>query len=96
MLYINYNNHYKFLDEQIKEIVKIKKIDLSVIICEPFSIEGSKKIDYIKQIEEVYKDYKIHKLDCSIDINQNINLNQIFQKRNEIILQKIERIAKNV
>ncbi|MBO5349478.1 MAG: GNAT family N-acetyltransferase [Clostridia bacterium] len=96
LLYINYDNHYNFLDEQIKEIAKIKKVKLEVIICEPFTIEGTKKIGNIKQIEETYKDYKIYKIDCSLDINQNISLNQIFTKRNEILIQKIEEIAKNM
>ena len=60
-----------------------------------FTIEGSKKINTIKQIEENYKDYKINKIDCSLDIKQDISLNQIFTKRNEVLLQKIETIAEN-
>lgn len=96
LLYINYNNYYNYIDEQIKEIVKIKKINLKIIVCEPFSIEGSKKNSYIKAIEQSYKDYEIIKIDCSLDIKEDINLNQIFYKRNEIILQKIETIAENM
>lgn len=96
LLYIDYNNYYSYLDEMIKEIVKIKKIKLNVIICEPFSIEGSKKNNCIKEIEQIYIDYEIHKIDCSLDTNKDINLNQIFYKRNEILLQKIEEIAENM
>ncbi len=96
LLYIDYNNYYNFLDEQIKEVAKIKKIELQIIICDPFTIEGSKKINTIKQIEENYKDYKINKIDCSLDIKQDISLNQIFTKRNEVLLQKIETIAENM
>ena len=53
LLYIDYNNHYSFLDEQIKEIAKIQKVRLSIILCEPFSIENAKKINYIKEIEKI-------------------------------------------
>lgn len=96
LIYIDYNNYYNFLDEQIKEVAKIKKVNLQIIICEPFTIEGTKKISNIKQIEKTYKNYKIHKIDCSLDLEQNINLNQIFSKRNQILLQKIEAIAENM
>ena len=50
----------------------------------------------IKELEENYKDYKINEIDCSLDIKQDINLNQIFTKRNEVLLQKIETIAENM
>ncbi|MBP3502317.1 MAG: GNAT family N-acetyltransferase [Clostridia bacterium] len=96
LLYIDYNNYYNFLDEQIKEVAKIKKIELQIIVCDPFTIEGIKKVNIIKQIEETYKDYKVNKIDCSLDINQDISLNQIFIKRNEILLQKIEAITENM
>ena len=96
LIYIYYNNYYNFLDEQIKEVAKIKKVKLQIIVCEPFTIEGSKKINNIKQIENEYKDYKVHKIDCSLDTEEDINLNQIFNKRSKILLQKIETIAENM
>ena len=55
LLYIDYNNHYSFLDEQIKEIAKIQKVRLSIILCEPFSIENAKKINYIKEMVLEFK-----------------------------------------
>lgn len=96
LLYIDYNNYYSFLDDQIKEIIKIKKIEMQIVLCDPFTIEGSKKANVIEEIEKSYKDYKINKIDCSLDIEQDININQIFTKRNEIILKKIETIAENM
>ena len=96
LLYIDYNNHYSFLDEQIKEIAKIQKVRLSIILCEPFSIENAKKINYIKEIEKVYEDYSIYKVDCSLSEQKNIALNQIFEKRQEMLISKIDEIAKKI
>lgn len=96
LLYIDYNNHYSFLDEQIKEIAKIQKVRLSIILCEPFSIENAKKINYIKEIEKVYEDYNIYKVDCSLSEQKNIALNQIFEKRQEMLISKIDEIAKKI
>ena len=95
-LYIDYNNHYSFLDEQIKEIAKIQKVRLSIILCEPFSIENAKKINYIKEIEKVYENYSIYKVDCSLSEQKNIALNQIFEKRQEMLISKIDEIAKKI
>ena len=96
LLYIDYNNHYSFFDEQIKEIAKIQKVRLSIILCEPFSIENAKKINYIKEIEKVYEDYSIYKVDCSLSEQKNIALNQIFEKRQEMLISKIDEIAKKI
>lgn len=96
LLYIDYNNHYSFLDEQIKEIAKIQKVRLSIILCEPFSIENAKKINYIKEIEKVYEDYNIYKVDCSLSEQKNIALNQIFEKRQEMLISKIDEITKKI
>ena len=95
ILYIDYNNHYDILDELIKEIVKIEKVNFNVVVCEPFSVEASKK-NKVEKIEKNYKKYKIHKIDCTLDMNENISINQIFKKRMEILLQKIEIIAENM
>ena len=96
LLYIDYNNHNSFLDEQIKEIAKIQKVRLSIILCEPFSIENAKKINYIKEIEKVYENYSIYKVDCSLSEQKNIALNQIFEKRQEMLISKIDEIAKKI
>ena len=97
ILYIDYNNYNSFIDEQIKEIAKIKRINLNIIICEPFTIENSKKDAILKEIEKSYKGYNIIKIDCSFDnIEEDIPLNQIFQKRAEILVQKIKNIAENM
>ena len=96
LLYIDYNNHYSFLDEQIKEIAKIQKVRLSIILCEPFSIENAKKINYIKEMEKVYEEYNVYKVDCSLSEQKNIALNQIFEKRQEMLISKIDEIAKKI
>lgn len=97
LLYIDYNNYYKYLDDQIKELVKIKKIDLKIIICEPFAIESSKKINLFDEIETAYRKYEVIKLDCSLDmIKENTTVNQIFHRRMEILIKKINEIAENM
>ena len=95
ILYIDYNNYYDVLDELIKEIAKIEKANFSVVICEPFSMESSKR-NKIEKIEKNYKKFKVHKIDCILDMKENISINQIFKKRMEILLQKIENIAENM
>lgn len=95
ILYINYNNYYKTIDELIKEIIKIEKANFCIVVCEPFSMENSKK-NIIKDIEKSYKNYLIHKIDCTLDMKEDISINQIFNKRMEILLQKIENIAENM
>lgn len=97
ILYIDYNNYNSFVDEQIKEIVKIKRINLNVVICEPFTIENAKKEEIIKKIEKSYRAYNIIKINCSFDNSEeDIPLNQIFQKRAEILVEKIKDIAENM
>ena len=49
---------------RIKEIAKIQKVRLSIILCEPFSIENAKKIfkdsiTYTTSIDEAIKDADI-------------------------------------
>ena len=95
LLYIDYNEYYDFMDEIIKDIAKINKVELRVILCEPFSVEGIKKANIITKIEQAYKDFEIFKIDCTVDFSNDITINQIFQKRSEIVLKKIEEIAKN-
>ena len=97
LLYIDYNNYYKFLDDQIKDIAKIKRIDLNILVCEPFSIENSKKDSVLEQIEESYKNYNIIKIDCSLNsFTEDVTINQIFYKRMEVLSKKIQEIAQNI
>lgn len=97
LLYIDYNNYHKFLDDQIKEIVKIKKINLNVLLCEPFMIENSKKDNIVEEIEESYKNYNIIKFDCALNnFEEDVTLNQIFSKRMEVLSKKIQEIAQNI
>ena len=97
LLYIDYNNYHKFLDDQIKEIVKIKKINLNVLLCEPFMIENSKKDSIVEEIEESYKNYNIIKFDCALNnFEEDVTLNQIFSKRMEVLSKKIQEIAQNI
>ena len=53
-------------------------------------------INYIKEIEKVYEDYNIYKVDCSLSEQKNIALNQIFEKRQEMLISKIDEIAKKI
>ena len=96
IMYIDYNNYYSQLNDLIKEIVKIRKIDFALIVCEPFIIESSKKEKNLSEIEENFKEYKIFKIDSVLDMEKDISVNQIFEKRMEIVLQKIEKIAENM
>lgn len=97
LLYIDYNNYHKFLDDQIKEIAKIKKIKLNILLCEPFTIENSKKDSIVEEIEESYKNYNIIKIDCSLSkFTEDITLNQIFYKRMEVLSKRIQEISQNI
>ena len=97
LLYIDYNNYYRYIDDQIKDYAKIKNIDLKIIVCEPFSIENTKKDAILKEIEESYRNYDIMKIDCSLEqLDKNININQIFEKRKELLVSKLQIIAEKM
>ena len=55
-----------------------------------------KKINYIKEIEKVYEEYNVYKVDCSLSEQKNIALNHIFEKRQEMLISKIDEIAKKI
>ena len=48
------------------------------------------------KIEKVYEEYNVYKVDCSLSEQKNIALNQIFEKRQEMLISKIDEIAKKI
>ena len=52
LLYINYNNYYDQLDDLIKEIAKIEKSKLEIVVSEPLTIENYKKGNFINEISK--------------------------------------------
>lgn len=95
ILYINYNNFNKEINELIEEIVKIKKVELKVIICKPLSIEPSKKNEIIEEVKKIYKDYKVYVFDYNFEL-KDLNIKDIFYKRTDEMLQNIEKIVEIV
>lgn len=96
LLYINYNNYYAQVDDIIKEIIKISKTKFAIILSEPLVMENFKYGDRIKEIEQSYKSYKIHKIDTASKIQENISINKLLDEKMKIIITKIEEIAENM
>ncbi|MBR2744074.1 MAG: GNAT family N-acetyltransferase [Clostridia bacterium] len=96
ILYQNYNNYVPSLDELIKELVKIEKVNFGVAISEPLVIEKQKSNNLIDQIESSYKDYKIYKIDTESELKKDVAISQIFDEKMKIILSNLENIAQNM
>ena len=72
VLYIN-NNNYDMIEEILKEFIKVKRIELLVVIQKPFLIEGNKKIKQSELLEQKYKMFPIYK--CNYEDRKSTRLN---------------------
>ena len=94
VLYINNNNNYDMIEEILKEFIKVKRIELLVVIQKPFLIEGNKKIKQSELLEQKYKMFPIYK--CNYDQKgEKLSFKESFYKRDEECLKEIKEICKN-
>ena len=57
VLYLNNTYNYEMIEEILKDFIKVKKINLFVVIQKPFLIEGGKKIKQSNILQDKYKMY---------------------------------------
>ena len=96
LLYINYNNYYDQLDDLIKEIAKIEKSKLEIVVSEPLTIENYKKGNFINEISKSYNKYKIHIIDVFSDLKHDISINKILEEKMKILIKDMEKISENM
>ena len=96
LLYINYNNYYDQLDDLIKEIAKIEKSILEIVVSEPLTIENYKKGNFINEISKSYNKYKIHIIDVFSDLKHDISINKILEEKMKILIKDMEKISENM
>lgn len=82
------------IEEILKEFIKVKRIELLVVIQKPFLIEGNKKIKQSELLEQKYKMFPIYK--CNYDQKgEKLSFKEAFYKRDEECLKEIKEICKN-
>lgn len=96
LLYINYNNYYGQFDDLIKEIAKIEKSKLEIVVSEPLTIGNYKKGNFINEISKSYNKYKIHIIDVFSDLKHDISINKILEEKMKILIKDMEKISENM
>lgn len=94
ILYINNSNNYDMLENLLKDFIKVKKINLLVVLQKPFLIEGNKRIKQSEALEQKYNMFPIYK--CNYDQKgEKLSFKAAFYKRDEECLKEIKEICKN-
>ena len=89
-IFYDCNNDYSYLDSVIKDVVKLRNTNLTVIMHKPFSVEGGKKTKMYETIKKNYKEFNVVDVDYeSIGQNQNITFADAFDKRDEELIKMI-------
>lgn len=89
-IYFDCNNNYDYLYNVIKDVLKIKNTNLTIIMHKPFSVEGGKKTKLYEDVKKNFEDYNIVDVDYeSIGNNQNITFKDAFDKRDEELLKMV-------
>ena len=89
-IYFDCNNDYSFLFDIIKDIVKIKGINLTIIMHKPFSIEGGKKTKLYEEVKNTFKEYNVLDVDYEqIGKDTNVTFKQAFEKRDEELVKMV-------
>lgn len=89
-IYFDCNNDYKYLFEVIKDIVKIKGTNLTIIMHKPFSVEGGKKTKLYEEVKESFKGYNIVDVDYEqIGKDTNVTFKEAFEKRDEELVKMV-------
>lgn len=83
-IYFDCNNDYKYLDDVIKDIVKIKGIKLTIIMHKPFSVEGSKKSKLYNEVKKSFSEFDVIDVDYEqIGKDKNVTFKEAFDRRDE-------------
>ena len=90
IIFYDCNNDYSYLDNVIKDVIKLKGTKLTIIMHKPFSIEGGKKAKLYEDVKESFSEYNVVDVDYeAIGENKNITFVDAFEKRNEELLKMV-------
>lgn len=89
-IFFDCNNDYHYLFEVIKDIVKVKGINLTIIMHKPFLVEGSKKVKLYEEVINNFKEYNIVDVDYEeIGRDINVTFKDAFERRDEEMLKMV-------
>ena len=89
-IFFDCNNEYNYLFNVIKDVVKVKGTNLTIIMHKPFSVEGTKKVKIYEQIKDEFKDFNVTDVDYeAIGQNINVTFKEAFDRRNEELLRMV-------
>lgn len=90
IIYFDCINDYSYLFDIIKDIVKIKGINLIIIMHKPFSIEGGKKSKLYENVKNSFEGYNVVDVDYEqIGKDVNITFKEAFDKRDEELVKMV-------
>lgn len=90
IIYFDCSETYDYLYDVIKDIAKTRNVNLSIVMHEPFSVEGTKKQKIYDYIRNAFINYNFIDIDYkSIGENLNISFKDAFDSRDETMLDNI-------
>ena len=89
-LFFDCNNDYSYLFNVIKDIVKVKNTNLTIVMHKPFSVEGGKKSKLYDETKKSFNDFNVIDVDYeTIGEDLNISFKDAFEKRDEELLKMV-------
>ena len=90
IIYFDCNNDYSYLFNVIKDVIKVKGIDLTIVMHKPFSVEGSKKVRIYENVKKNFEGYNVVDVNYeAIGKNRNVTFKDAFDMRDEELLKMI-------
>ena len=90
IIYFDCNETYEYLYDVIKDIAKTRKVNLSIVMHEPFFVEGTKKQKIYEFIKDSFENYNFIDIDYEkIGNDTTISFKEAFDKCDEEILNTI-------
>ena len=93
IVYFDCKNDYSYLDNVIKDIIKVKSNNLKIILHKPFSVEGTKKAKIYDDIKTSYNQFDVADVDYEeIGKDTEITFKDAFDMRDEELLKMVCKI----
>lgn len=90
IIYFDCNESYDYLYSIIKDVTKVRNINLKIVMHKPFSVEGTKKLKIYENIKQEFEKYSFIEIDYEeIGNNLNISFKDAFDSRDEEMLKTI-------
>lgn len=93
IVYFDCKNDYSYLDNVIKDIIKVKSNNLKIILHKPFSVEGTKKAKIYNDVKTSYNQFDVTDVDYEeIGKDAEITFKDAFDMRDEELLKMVCKI----